>query len=139
MSGMDEFPYPLTVEGPWPATSTKILTSKLQIYFQSRKKSQGGDCEVKICEQSGIATVRFKSEETRDQVLAKGNHSINIEKQVVKLKVFKPSDAENQTQAASGAVSWQICLYFLLFFRCSIVLQVCKYGWVVTLLFEEFW
>ncbi|XP_007231225.3 protein mono-ADP-ribosyltransferase PARP14 [Astyanax mexicanus] len=102
---MDEFPYPLTVEGPWPATSTKILTSKLQIYFQSRKKSQGGDCEVKICEQSGIATVRFKSEETRDQVLAKGNHSINIEKQVVKLKVFKPSEAENQTQAASGAVA----------------------------------
>uniref|UniRef100_A0AAR2KZ26 RRM domain-containing protein n=1 Tax=Pygocentrus nattereri TaxID=42514 RepID=A0AAR2KZ26_PYGNA len=59
-----DFPHPLTVEGPWPSASTKTLDAKLQIYFQSRRKSQGGDCVVRFSEQSRTATVHFRSAES---------------------------------------------------------------------------
>uniref|UniRef100_A0A3B4D6N2 PAR14-like first RRM domain-containing protein n=1 Tax=Pygocentrus nattereri TaxID=42514 RepID=A0A3B4D6N2_PYGNA len=52
---MDEYLHPLSVEaveGRWPSASAKTLTAKLQIYFQSRRKSQGGDCVVRFSEQS---------------------------------------------------------------------------------------
>ncbi|KAL6472150.1 hypothetical protein MHYP_G00183380, partial [Metynnis hypsauchen] len=105
-SAMEDFPHPLTVEGRWPSASTKTLTAKLQIYFQSRRKSQGGDCVVRFPEQSSAATVHFRSAETRDQVLSKGDHSITIENQLVKLKVFKPGDEEKQkTEEPSGAAA----------------------------------
>ncbi|KAL6472153.1 hypothetical protein MHYP_G00183410 [Metynnis hypsauchen] len=100
---MEDFPHPLTVEGRWPSASTKTLTAKLQIYFQSRRKSQGGDCVVRFPEQSSAATVHFRSARARDQVLAKGDHSVTIEDQVVKLKVFKPGDEGDQTEDADGA------------------------------------
>ncbi|XP_036451402.1 protein mono-ADP-ribosyltransferase PARP14-like [Colossoma macropomum] len=100
---MEDHPHPLTVEARWPSTSNKTLTAKLQIYFQSKKKSQGGDCVVRFPEESSAATVLFRSAETRDQVLAKRDHSISIENQLVKLKVFKPGDEERQTEEPSGA------------------------------------
>ena len=49
----------------------------------------------------------------RDQVLAKGDHSITIENQLVKLKVFKPGVEGNQTEETSRAVSGQNCLCFI--------------------------
>ncbi|KAL6472152.1 hypothetical protein MHYP_G00183400 [Metynnis hypsauchen] len=101
---MEEYLHPLAVEaveGRWPSASTKTLTAKLQIYFQSRRKSQGGDCVVRFSEQSSAATVHFRSAQTRDQVLSKGDHSVSIENQLVKLKVFKPGDEGNQNEEAS--------------------------------------
>ncbi|KAG9263154.1 poly ADP-ribose polymerase 14-like [Astyanax mexicanus] len=100
---MEEFPYALTVEGPWPSTSTKTLSSKLQIYFQSRKKSQGGDCKVKVSEESGVVKVLFKSEEILDQVLAKGDHCVTIESNVVKLTVFKPGETVKKKEEPKAA------------------------------------
>uniref|UniRef100_A0AAR2L7L3 PAR14-like first RRM domain-containing protein n=1 Tax=Pygocentrus nattereri TaxID=42514 RepID=A0AAR2L7L3_PYGNA len=103
---MDEYLHPLSVEaveGRWPSASAKTLTAKLQIYFQSRRKSQGGDCVVRFSEQSRAAAVHFRSAQTRDQVLSKGDHSVSIENQLVKLKVFKPGDEGNQTEETSRA------------------------------------
>ncbi|XP_013206615.1 poly [ADP-ribose] polymerase 14 [Microtus ochrogaster] len=39
-------PFPLMVEGSWGLDPPKTLINKLQMYFQSRKKSGGGECEV---------------------------------------------------------------------------------------------
>ncbi|KAM7321972.1 hypothetical protein ACRRTK_018813 [Alexandromys fortis] len=39
-------PFPLLVEGAWVPDPQKTLINKLQTYFQSRKKSGGGECEV---------------------------------------------------------------------------------------------
>lgn len=39
-------PFPLLVEGTWGPDPPKNLINKLQMYFQSRKKSGGGECEV---------------------------------------------------------------------------------------------
>ncbi|MCI4387957.1 hypothetical protein PGIGA_G00080100 [Pangasianodon gigas] len=95
---MEEYPYPLLVEGDWSSINAKTLNSKVNIYFQSKKRSQGGDCEVRWTE--GSCTVFFKSEEIRDQVLAKADHEILIEKQVVRLKVSNP-DSGSHTQKKS--------------------------------------
>ncbi|XP_060751201.1 protein mono-ADP-ribosyltransferase PARP14 isoform X1 [Tachysurus vachellii] len=99
---MDEFPYPVLVEGDWSSINAKTLQSKVQIYFQSRKKSHGGDCVISWSERS--CTVSFKSEEIRDQVLAKADHTVTIEKQELKLKVSKPSsDSGSRTEDKSQA------------------------------------
>ena len=38
--------FPLLVEGSWGSQPPKNLSTKLQMYFQSRKRSGGGECEV---------------------------------------------------------------------------------------------
>lgn len=39
--------FPLLVEGSWGPDPPKSLTTKLQLYFQSQKRSGGGECEVR--------------------------------------------------------------------------------------------
>ncbi|KAL1266729.1 hypothetical protein QQF64_002404 [Cirrhinus molitorella] len=105
---MDEY-YPIVVEGDWGPEHVKSVKNKLQIYFQSKKKSQGGDCVVQYNDGSSSATILFKSSDTRDGVLSKAEHIITIDTQKIKLKVYKPSDVEEQadstgqqTEQASG-------------------------------------
>nr|XP_055064621.1 protein mono-ADP-ribosyltransferase PARP14-like [Misgurnus anguillicaudatus] len=93
---MEEYPYPIVVEGDWNPEHAKSLKNKLHIYFQSKKKSQGGDCVVQVNENSSAATVRFKSSEIRDGVLSKTNHVLTFGKDNVNLKVSKPSDAAKE-------------------------------------------
>jgi hypothetical protein len=40
-------PFPLLVEGSWGSDPPKNLSTKLQMYFQSPKRSGGGECEVR--------------------------------------------------------------------------------------------
>lgn len=39
--------FPLLVEGSWGLDPPKNLSTKLQMYFQSPKRSGGGECEVR--------------------------------------------------------------------------------------------
>ncbi|KTF86260.1 hypothetical protein cypCar_00043113, partial [Cyprinus carpio] len=94
---MDEYHYPIIVEGNWESEHVKSVKNKLQIHFQSKKKSQGGDCVVKYNDKSNSATVLFKSSHIRDGVLSKAEHIFTIDNQQIKLKVYKPSDVEEQT------------------------------------------
>ncbi|XP_026075336.1 poly [ADP-ribose] polymerase 14-like isoform X1 [Carassius auratus] len=106
----DEYPYPITVEGNWDPEQAKSVKNKLQIYFQSKKKSEGGDCAVKYDVKSNSATILFKSPDIRDGVLSKAEHFITINNQQIKLKVYKPSDAEEQADSA-GQQTDQGCGY----------------------------
>uniref|UniRef100_A0A3P9DSE4 Poly [ADP-ribose] polymerase n=1 Tax=Maylandia zebra TaxID=106582 RepID=A0A3P9DSE4_9CICH len=54
---------PVIVEGDWTPAQTKALKNKLQIYFMSRKKSGGGDCQVEAEEGAPRAAVYFNSVE----------------------------------------------------------------------------
>ncbi|KAA0703895.1 Poly [ADP-ribose] polymerase 14 [Triplophysa tibetana] len=94
---MEEYPYPIAVEGEWSPEQAKSLKNKLQIYFQSKKKSQGGDCVVRFNENTSAVTVLFKSSDTRDNVLSKADHVIIIDKDKVELKVSKPGDVLKET------------------------------------------
>ncbi|XP_028840585.1 protein mono-ADP-ribosyltransferase PARP14-like [Denticeps clupeoides] len=83
---MDGYPYPVSVEGDWPPNLSKVIKQKLQIYFQSKKKSSGGDCAVQYAE-GNRAVVVFKSAEIRQSVLSKTDHGLNVDGLHVKLKL----------------------------------------------------
>ncbi|KAK6305421.1 hypothetical protein J4Q44_G00242010 [Coregonus suidteri] len=105
---MYEYPYPITVDGSWTTSVSKGIKNKLQIYFQSKKKSSGGDCLVHYEDQrSTTATVYFKSEDVRERVLLRDNHKITVENETVKLRVASSSGG-NPEEACSpllGATS----------------------------------
>ncbi|KAK2901584.1 protein mono-ADP-ribosyltransferase PARP14-like isoform X1 [Channa argus] len=78
---------PLTVEGDWSPAQTKTVKNKLQLHFQSRKKSNGGDCRVEVEDGAPRAAVHFRSEEVRERVLACGNHEIIVDGQTIRLRL----------------------------------------------------
>ncbi|XP_062864237.1 protein mono-ADP-ribosyltransferase PARP14-like [Trichomycterus rosablanca] len=88
---MAEYAHGITVVGDWSSINPKTVQTKLQLYFQSKKKSQGGDCEVQCGDRK--ATVLFKCQLTRDNVLSKKKHNLTIDNQVLKLNVFELSSA----------------------------------------------
>ncbi|KAM3868382.1 protein mono-ADP-ribosyltransferase PARP14-like [Diretmus argenteus] len=83
---MDEYLYPVTVHG----AQSKSFKNKLQLYFQSKKKSSGGECRVQVAD-DGTATVYFKSQEVRERVLAREHHEVHLDTGSVKLHLCCPS------------------------------------------------
>lgn len=53
----------MIVEGDWGTSVTKTVKNKLHIYFQSRKKSGGGECRVEAEDGAQRAAVFFESDE----------------------------------------------------------------------------
>ncbi|XP_045545975.1 protein mono-ADP-ribosyltransferase PARP14 isoform X2 [Salmo salar] len=101
---MDEYPYPITVDVSWTKSVSKGIQNKLQIYFQSKKKSSGGDCLVLYEDQrSTRATVYFKSEDVRERVLSRDNHEITVDNETVKLRLSS-SSGENLKEACSPSL-----------------------------------
>uniref|UniRef100_A0A3Q4G5W7 PAR14-like first RRM domain-containing protein n=1 Tax=Neolamprologus brichardi TaxID=32507 RepID=A0A3Q4G5W7_NEOBR len=77
----------VTVEGDWTPAQTKALKNKLHIYFQSKKKSSGGDCRVEAEEGATRAAVYFSSPEVRERVLARKNHEIILDSKTIQLRL----------------------------------------------------
>uniref|UniRef100_W5M6V2 Poly [ADP-ribose] polymerase n=1 Tax=Lepisosteus oculatus TaxID=7918 RepID=W5M6V2_LEPOC len=99
----DSYSYPLIVEGDWGADLSKVIKNKLQIYFQSKKKSGGGDCQVEYEDlQRPRATVWFKSQDIRDRALERGSHELVIEGQKVTLTVRLKEETEEATPPVEG-------------------------------------
>lgn len=88
--------FPLLVEGSWGPDPPKNLINKLQMYFQSRKKSGGGECEVVRQPGSpGRFRVLFSPEDVRQNVLKKENHELVWQgKGTFKLTVWLPEDPD---------------------------------------------
>ncbi|KAI3372978.1 hypothetical protein L3Q82_023420, partial [Scortum barcoo] len=82
---------PVTVEGSWRPDQTRTVRNKLQLYFQSKKKSSGGDCRVEAEEGAPRAAVYFRSEEVRERVLARKNHEIVVGDQTISLRLISAS------------------------------------------------
>uniref|UniRef100_A0A8C6L327 Uncharacterized protein n=1 Tax=Nothobranchius furzeri TaxID=105023 RepID=A0A8C6L327_NOTFU len=78
---------PVTVEGDWSPDQNRTMKNKLQIYFQSKKKSSGGDCRVEAEDGAPRAAVFFRSEAVRDRVLARKNHEILLENRTLILRL----------------------------------------------------
>ncbi|XP_004675217.1 PREDICTED: poly [ADP-ribose] polymerase 14 [Condylura cristata] len=70
-------PFPLLVEGSWGPDPPKNLSTKLQLYFQSSKRSGGGECEIR---QEPGNPPRFKvlffPDDVRQRVLDRDNHEL---------------------------------------------------------------
>ncbi|KAG5844860.1 hypothetical protein ANANG_G00167540 [Anguilla anguilla] len=95
---MEDYQYPVTVTGEWGSNPPKVIKNKLQIYFQSKKKSGGGDCHVEFT--GRCATVRFKSEDARERVLAKEDHELAVSDET---KLRLSLCAEYPQEAVPGA------------------------------------
>ncbi|XP_014383862.1 PREDICTED: LOW QUALITY PROTEIN: poly [ADP-ribose] polymerase 14-like, partial [Myotis brandtii] len=71
--------FPLMVEGSWGPDPPKSLITKLQLYFQSQKRSGGGECEVR---QEPGSTARFlvlfHPHDVRQNVLKRENHELAL-------------------------------------------------------------
>ncbi|XP_045858274.1 protein mono-ADP-ribosyltransferase PARP14 isoform X1 [Meles meles] len=69
--------FPLRVEGSWGPDPPKNLSTKLQMYFQSARRSGGGECEVR--QEPGTATrflAFFHLDAVRQRVLETKNHEL---------------------------------------------------------------
>ncbi|XP_043106137.1 protein mono-ADP-ribosyltransferase PARP14-like isoform X2 [Puntigrus tetrazona] len=97
---MEEYQYPIVVEGNLESEHATTVKNKLQIHFQSKKKSQGGDCVVQY-DNCNSATILFKSSDIRDSVLSKAEHIITIDSQQIKLKVYKHSNEAEKTDGTA--------------------------------------
>ncbi|KAM9744006.1 protein mono-ADP-ribosyltransferase PARP14-like isoform 2-T2 [Menidia menidia] len=91
---------PLSVEGAWGPEQGRSLKNKLQLYFQSRRRSGGGDCRVELEAGAPRAAVYFRSEEVRQRVLDRKNHEVIVEQQTVKLQL-----SSAQSPASGDGVS----------------------------------
>uniref|UniRef100_A0A3P8VLP5 PAR14-like first RRM domain-containing protein n=1 Tax=Cynoglossus semilaevis TaxID=244447 RepID=A0A3P8VLP5_CYNSE len=85
---------PVIVEGDWGTSVTKTVKNKLHIYFQSRKKSGGGECRVEAEDGAQRAAVFFESDEARQRVLARDDHHVTLGNQTVKLRLIS-TEVEN--------------------------------------------
>ncbi|XP_032262571.1 protein mono-ADP-ribosyltransferase PARP14 isoform X1 [Phoca vitulina] len=69
--------FPLLVEGSWGPDPPKNLSTKLQMYFQSSRRSGGGDCEIR--QKPGTPSrflVFFHLENVRQKVLETKKHEL---------------------------------------------------------------
>ncbi|KAM6223949.1 protein mono-ADP-ribosyltransferase PARP14 [Rhynchocyon petersi] len=69
--------FPLLVQGSWGPDPPKNLPTKLQVYFQSPKRSGGGECVVSAVPGSAATfLVVFSQEDVRQKVLERKNHEL---------------------------------------------------------------
>uniref|UniRef100_A0A3Q1FWA0 Poly [ADP-ribose] polymerase n=1 Tax=Acanthochromis polyacanthus TaxID=80966 RepID=A0A3Q1FWA0_9TELE len=98
---MEECP-PLTVEGDWSPDQNRTAKNKLKLYFQSRKKSGGGECRVESEDGAPRAAVFFSSEEVRERVLNRSDHQIILDGQNVTLRVRSAAKSTNSDDVSGS-------------------------------------
>ncbi|KAG8125145.1 hypothetical protein E2320_020367 [Naja naja] len=84
---------PLFVKVFPPGFLPEKVEAKLEIYFQSPKKSGGGECNVRVQDRErGVYSVRFCSEEVKQRVKAHRGHTIEVGGITLEIKIL--SDLE---------------------------------------------
>ncbi|XP_067405679.1 E3 ubiquitin-protein ligase DTX3L [Emydura macquarii macquarii] len=71
------------------------LKLQLQRYFQSAKRSGGGECEVEPGPEPGSYRVRFLSEEAKNYVKSRLVHDVEIDGKSLKIFIQEDSEVEN--------------------------------------------
>ncbi|ELK18092.1 Poly [ADP-ribose] polymerase 14 [Pteropus alecto] len=85
--------FPLLVEGSWGSDPPKNLSAKLQMYFQSPKRSGGGECDVRQVSGNPAHFLVLFRENVRQKVLERENHELVLPgKGTFKLTLQLPTD-----------------------------------------------
>ncbi|XP_068805229.1 protein mono-ADP-ribosyltransferase PARP14 isoform X2 [Struthio camelus] len=94
---------PLLVRGDWGAAEPPgALRKKLLCYFQSQKRSGGGECELRAGPAPGHLLVCFAHRDVRQRVLQRQTHELDLgEKRKLKLLVTEPETAVATEKEAS--------------------------------------
>uniref|UniRef100_A0A8C6ZNN5 PAR14-like first RRM domain-containing protein n=1 Tax=Nothoprocta perdicaria TaxID=30464 RepID=A0A8C6ZNN5_NOTPE len=70
--------FPLLVRGPWgSAEPPGALRKKLLCYFQSQKRSGGGECELRAGPAPGSLLLCFARRDVRQRVLDRRSHELD--------------------------------------------------------------
>ncbi|XP_034966643.2 protein mono-ADP-ribosyltransferase PARP14 [Zootoca vivipara] len=87
--------FPVLVEANWGCQVSKSLKNKLLLYFQSSKRSGGGECKIHVeAGKEERVVVYFAEEKVRQRVLNMNNHELAVpEKKKLKLTVSLPPEA----------------------------------------------
>ncbi|XP_068263977.1 protein mono-ADP-ribosyltransferase PARP14-like isoform X2 [Nyctibius grandis] len=95
MAGQRPGAFPLLVRGDWgSAEPPPALRKKLLCYFQSQKRSGGGECELRAGSGTGTLLVCFAHPEVKQRVLERRSHKLYLgEKGELKLVVTEPEGA----------------------------------------------
>ncbi|OPJ79796.1 poly [ADP-ribose] polymerase 14 [Patagioenas fasciata monilis] len=95
MAGHGPGAFPLLVRGNWGAAEPPpALRKKLLCYFQSQKRSGGGECDLRAGTTTGDLLVCFTHPEVRQRVLGRQSHELCLgEKRKLKLIVTEPETA----------------------------------------------
>ncbi|XP_017288568.1 protein mono-ADP-ribosyltransferase PARP14-like [Kryptolebias marmoratus] len=90
---------PLSVEWDLSPDQNRTVRNKLQLYFQSKKRSGGGDCRVEAEEGAPRAAVFFRCQDVRQRVLERTDHEISLGNQTltIRLSSAAPSAPEQSS------------------------------------------
>ncbi|KAM4626273.1 protein mono-ADP-ribosyltransferase PARP14-like isoform 2-T2 [Discoglossus pictus] len=79
MGDTSPFRFPVAVQWDLGPERLKKVKNKLLLHFQSKKKSDGGECELRDMDCSqGHILIYFTQESVRDQVLQKQTHELQL-------------------------------------------------------------
>ncbi|XP_025932239.1 E3 ubiquitin-protein ligase DTX3L [Apteryx rowi] len=89
---------------PGPDASDK-LRLKLESYFQSGRRSGGGECEVRAGPEPGTYRVQFKQEQDRRSVQARGEHVLEVGGTSLKVILEAEEGERSHRQRAAPAAA----------------------------------
>ncbi|XP_018417196.1 PREDICTED: poly [ADP-ribose] polymerase 14-like [Nanorana parkeri] len=96
---MGDSKYLFSVALTWNQGPQKLkkLKNKLQAYFQSKNKSDGGECEIRDTDCSrGHVLIHFKDETARDRVLKRKTHELKLpDGEILHLEVQSPEHLQS--------------------------------------------
>ncbi|NXX89327.1 DTX3L ligase, partial [Centropus bengalensis] len=87
---------------PPPRAGEKLLLLKLQSYFQSGKRSGGGECEVQRGPQPGTYWVDFQQERDKKNVESRTDHALEIDATHLKIVILQGEGDLSKSQASSS-------------------------------------
>ncbi|XP_066431375.1 protein mono-ADP-ribosyltransferase PARP14-like [Eleutherodactylus coqui] len=77
--GDSPYQYPVAIKWNEGLSNLRQVKNKLLLHFQSKNKSNGGECEIQELDCSrGYILVHFRDEGVRDQVLQKETHELQL-------------------------------------------------------------
>ncbi|XP_073490608.1 protein mono-ADP-ribosyltransferase PARP14-like isoform X2 [Aquarana catesbeiana] len=103
--GDGTYQHPVALHWDQGPEKLKPLKNKLQLYFGSKSKSDGGDCEIRDTDCTrGYVLIHFKEETARDRVLQRKTHHLKLpDGTTLQLIVRLPEDGQStQSSAPSG-------------------------------------
>ncbi|XP_015284491.1 PREDICTED: poly [ADP-ribose] polymerase 14-like [Gekko japonicus] len=106
------FLFPVLVAGNWSSSLNTSLKNKLLRYFQSPKRSGGGECRIHVeLWPEEHVTVYFAEDEVRQRVLGMKTHELILPgEEKLKLTVSLPAVTtdENESQQEPGPIQESI-------------------------------